>query len=113
MLGAFPGLRVFVATHTDALIWAGWIDEGAPSRWGEATGATGGTDPAPAFRALEASGERFDVQIHFTDCELIRWERASNGGRFMIGACGAGADGRPYCPFPPDAQVIPVDVGAR
>jgi hypothetical protein len=113
MVRTWPGLRVYVATHTDDLIWAGWIGEaeGARGAWEDATGATGGTDPAPAFRAVEASGASFDALIHFTDCELVRWERASNARRFLIGACGAGADGRPFAPFPEDAEVVPVEVG--
>lgn len=109
LVRTWPGLRVYVATHTDELVWSGWISEAdGASRWEEATGATGGTDPAPAFRAVERAGAKFDATIHFTDCELVRWERADNGGRHLIGACGPGADGRPFCPFPEWAEVVPV-----
>jgi predicted metal-dependent peptidase len=109
LIRTFPGLRVFVATHTSRCEWQGWIGENDAQAWEEATGHTGGTDPREAFRAVEATGKPFGACIHFTDCELDAWGRAENARRHLIGACGAGADGRPFIPFPPWADVVPVD----
>lgn len=105
----FQGVQVYVVSHTDRVTWEGWIHEGRPQAWADAISATGGTFADPAYEAIDrVPGPAFDCVIHFTDCELHRWPRCARAKRHLIGACGPGANGSPFCPFPSWAEVVPV-----
>lgn len=70
----FPGVGIFLATHTDVLTWSGWVVPGQDrSAITDSLKFTGGTDAAPAYDAVRATKARFDAVIHFTDCELPAW----------------------------------------
>lgn len=71
---AFPGSRVFLATHTDCLCWSGWVTPGTDTQAIiDSTKFSGGTDAAPAYDAVRATKAPFDVLVHFTDCDLPGW----------------------------------------
>jgi len=73
---AFPGSRVFLATHTDVLTWSGWVTPGVDTKAiVDSTKFTGGTDAVPAYEAVRATKAPFDVLVHFTDCDLPSWPK--------------------------------------
>lgn len=73
----YPGVSVFLATHTDELCWSGFVTPNMDTAAIQhAMQHTGGTDAEPAYaaaREVASKQGRFDVLIHFTDCELPAW----------------------------------------
>jgi predicted metal-dependent peptidase len=69
----YPGTRIYLVAHTDRVVWEGWITFRDRERVIQASGFEGGTNPEPAYRAVERAG-KFDALVHFTDGELWgRW----------------------------------------
>jgi predicted metal-dependent peptidase len=101
----------YLITHTDRLCWEGWIRPGQHTRVTDAVAFEGGTKAAPAYEALARAG-RFDVVVHFTDCEIEKPWPTCETKRLMIGAFGSGASGEPYSTPPEGAELIPVTEGA-
>jgi predicted metal-dependent peptidase len=105
----YPGTRYWLCTHTDDVTWQGWVHEGGTdAALKTATAFSGGTAAAPAYAALAATGAKFDVAIHFTDCEIERpWPDLPPRTRLVVGAFGSGATDQRYSQPPPSAVVLP------
>jgi hypothetical protein len=102
----FPRLKIYLVTHTDRVVWAGWITDRSVARDViVATGFEGGTFVRPAYEALAKLGT-WDAGLHFTDCEVERpWPDAPTR-KLIVGAWGDGA-WRPYSKPPAGAKVVP------
>jgi predicted metal-dependent peptidase len=70
LIKTFPGVSVYLVTHTGEVAWEGWVNQNTQAKIVDAVSFTGGTDPGPAYAAVKKVG-RFDTLIHFTDCEFI------------------------------------------
>jgi predicted metal-dependent peptidase len=111
ILATKPTARVYLVTHTSQVCWEGWIvGPGARSvdALELATAHTGGTRVEPAYEACARQG-RFDVLIHFTDCEVSTWPEAP-AAKWVIGAVGPGVD-CPASELPRRAEAIPCTGG--
>lgn len=69
LIKQFPGVNVYLVTHTSEVTWQGWVTQNTQTKLTEAVSFSGGTDPAPAYEAVKKVG-KFDTLIHFTDCEF-------------------------------------------
>jgi len=98
----YPGTTAFLVTHTDRVTWQGWIRKGQDQKVIEATGFSGGTDACDAYKAVDEAG-RFDVLVHFTDCELNIWPETT-AKKLIVGAFGRGATD-PH-KVPPDGSIV-------
>lgn len=102
----FPHLKIWLATHTDRVVWSGWItDKSATRDVVTATGFSGGTLVRPVYEALSHAGT-WDAILHFTDCEVDRPWPSPPTRKFIVGAWGDGA-WRPYSAPPAGAKVVP------
>lgn len=102
----FPKLKIYLLTHTDRVVWAGWItDKSATRDVQDATAFGGGTEVAPAYAALAKLGQ-WDAILHFTDCEVERPWPVPPTRKLIIGAWGDGA-WRPYSTPPAGAKLVP------
>lgn len=110
----YNGVRVFFVTHTSEVCFADWLREGGDTRAIETgTGFSGGTDAGPAYEKCREVAPRgkFDVLVHFTDCELGTWPTVP-ARRLVVGACGVtGQPGQYASQPPPGAKIIPVTEG--
>ncbi len=102
-----PQAKAYLVSHTDEVVFQGWVGAGVGSQ--EAIGAavqfSGGTCAKSAYQAIEAAG-KFDVLVHFTDCELPSWPKVPGRSKLIVAAFGSGAT-KPHCPPPPGAEIIP------
>lgn len=96
----------YLATHTDRVTWQGWIRAGQRERMGDAVAFGGGTEATPAYVAVRDAG-RFDVMIHFTDCEIERPWPECPARRLIVGAFGSGASA-PWSTPPEGSELVPV-----
>lgn len=97
----YPGVKIFLATHTSVLNWAGWITDKDKDRVIAATGFSGGTNPEPAYEAVARAG-KFDALVHFTDGEFFRdWPKVP--ARKLI----VGQFGEQSTPPPAGSVVMP------
>lgn len=103
LMKAFPGVTVYLVSHTSEVVWEGWLQaHGNEGKLSEAVSFSGGTDPTPAYEAVKKAG-RFDTLIHFTDCEFgITWPEVP-AKRLVVGAFLRSIATQP----PPGAHVIP------
>ena len=63
----FPDVTVYLVTHTDEVVWKGFMKAGGDKAAAlKATAFTGGTDFKPAYDVVRAL-PRMDVTVHFTD----------------------------------------------
>lgn len=69
LMKSFQGVKVYLVTHTSEVVWQGWVDQSTQAKLTEAVSFSGGTDPNPAYEAMQKAG-KFDTIIHFTDCEF-------------------------------------------
>jgi len=98
----YPGTTAFLVTHTDRVTWEGWVRKGQDQKVVEAIGFSGGTDACDAYKAVDEAG-RFDVLVHFTDCELNIWPETT-AKKLIVGAFGRGATD-PH-KVPPDGSIV-------
>lgn len=96
--------------HTDQVVAQLWITPGSKSQVSEAVQHKGGTRATPAYDAAREAG-KFDVAIHFTDCEIEKPWPEGPARRLLIGAFGSGASGEPYSTPPEGAELIPIMEG--
>lgn len=95
--------NVYLVIHTDRVAWHGPITDDVVIEC--VLGYTGGTDARKAYEVAGRAG-RWDVIVHFTDCELPEWPPVPSGARLIVGAFGRGAIS-PSCAPPNSAYVIP------
>jgi predicted metal-dependent peptidase len=104
--------RAFLVTHTDRVCWEGWITPHSQALVTEAIAFSGGTRAQPAYEAVDRAG-RFDVLIHFTDCEIDKPWPENPAKRLIVAAFGSGATGEPWSTPPEGAELIPVMEGGE
>jgi len=110
LMRTFTGVKVFLAVHTSELVWAGWLNSNDTWKLSEAFGFSGGTDPQPAYDAVQkATKGRCDNLIHFTDTEFGSEWPAVPARHLIVGAFGRNISTKP----PPGSQVILCDMGDR
>lgn len=102
----------YLVTHTSDVCWEGWIGAGKRADVASAVAFSGGTKARPAYEAIERAG-KFDVAIHFTDCEIEHEWPECSARRLIVGAFGSGADGTPYSTPPEGAEVIAIMEGGE
>lgn len=108
LVSVYPGAECYVISHTDRIVWEGWIKAGSESALTGAVAFTGGTDPDPAYDRVRELG-RLDCIVHFTDCEFAHaWPEPS--ARLIVGAFGTGGSA-PYTRPPEGAKLIPCTDG--
>lgn len=104
LLALHAGSKAYLVSHTDVVVWQGWVRAGASTALTSAVQFTGGTSASGAYQAVKDAG-RFDCLIHFTDCEIGFWP-ANPARKLIVAAFGSGAT-KPACPPPPGAEIIP------
>ncbi len=103
----------FLVTHTDQVTFEGWITPGTSTdKLSEAVAFSGGTKCASAYEAVANAG-RFDVLVHFTDCEIDRPWPENPAKRLIVGAFGSGASGSPYSEPPEGAELVAISEGGE
>lgn len=110
LMRTFQGIKVFLAVHTSELVWSGWLNSNDTWKLSEAVSFSGGTDPQPAYDAVEAATKgRCDNLLHFTDTEFgSEWPKVP--AKHLI----VGAFCRQISTKPPDgAHVIYCDMPER
>ncbi|MFZ2152080.1 MAG: hypothetical protein WAV09_03170 [Minisyncoccia bacterium] len=103
----FPDVRVFLVSHTDEVVWEGWLAQGGDVKKAQAAAAfSGGTSFAPAYDAVrKARAKRFDVLVHFTDgYNGADWPECP-ARQLVVGLWGSGSG---MTTPPLGAQVVPV-----
>lgn len=105
------GAELFLATHTDALTWSGWVKPNDVETVKKACAFTGGTDAGPAYEAIRQAKAQggFDCLVHFTDTMLPYWPKVP-AKRLVVGATGLGNGQGLGCNPPPGAKILRVEV---
>lgn len=102
LMKSFSGMNMYLCTHTSEVVWEGWVTANATHKLVDAVQFSGGTDPQPAYDAVEKAG-KFDTVIHFTDCYFMdtKWPRVP-AKHLVVGAFAREIYTKP----PPGAHVI-------
>jgi predicted metal-dependent peptidase len=84
------GVKFFLALHDGACYYADWIrPETTVESISKLCTHRGGTNPAPAFEAVEAAKARFDALVYLTDGEVGRYpDKPRNVRRVIVGVVG-------------------------
>ena len=109
LMKRFQSVKVYLCVHTSDVVWSGWITQNTQYKMNEALNFSGGTDAHSAYKNVEKAG-KFDVIVHFTDCELPGWPPVPRPAQLIVGAFGAGAHNGAYAKPPAGTRVIPCSV---
>lgn len=101
----YPTMKLFLCSHTSEVVWQGWVDRNTSGKFSDAVQFSGGTDPTPAYLAVEKAG-KFDTLIHFTDCEFFsEWPKCP-ARNLVVGAFARQIHTQP----PKNAHIIPCEI---
>jgi predicted metal-dependent peptidase len=104
----FSGISIYLVAHTDEVVWEGWVGPSTQAKIETAVSFSGGTDPKPAYTAVEATRKKFDSLVHFTDCYFFspEWPQPIPAKKLVVGAFTREIYTKP----PPGAVVIPCEI---